>query len=322
MAKCIVVDADQLEYDSFINLHFEAFNEIGTETLLYSSKFFHWKFHPPVGIGQIALIYEKNKLVSTNTMIPFELCVNGRKIIGWQATDAATAKNSRRKGYSSSCLKALLGLIKRDEVLFLFPNQNAKHFVSEIGAYSKGTIHTWLKIPLTRQNNSPPEISTISRFGLEQDRFAEALRMHSSSVQVFCSANYLNWCYVNNPIYKYVIFSFDSDEGRKGFAIIRSRELLGKKIISIEELWGMEDQIIKKLIRFIQWWSIRRNVHWILIQDNGHLTTAGLRYGFLPIPTRMLPTRNAVMAFLTPGNISNTLRETNWQVLTGNWDHI
>jgi hypothetical protein len=177
------VDGDHLDYNAFTNLQKEAYanllSRLKVSNVYMGPKFYQWKFHPPAGPAKIVLVREGKQLVSTNAMIPLEINLREKSILGWQATDAATLVHARGKGYSSGCLRTLFEALNTNEVLFLFPNEASIRYVEAMGSKNKELITTWVKLSRFSKKRISPNVFKISKFNKDMDRLANLIATRS-----------------------------------------------------------------------------------------------------------------------------------------------
>ena len=323
MAAFELVDGDHLDYDAFVDLQREAYanllSTLKVSNVYMSPEFYRWKFHPPAGPAQIVIVREGNRIVSTNAMIPVEISIGQHMIRGWQACDAATLVTAQRKGYSSGCLRTLVEALKTDEVLFLFPNKNSIRYVDAMGAQNKGVITTWVKSASLFKKKASSDVTTVTKFGKDQDTLAKRLTV-GSKVSLFRSACYLNWRYSSHPVTEYVSFVYREGTEQQGYAVVRSAELMGRKISLIMELWGLQSSIKKALLRSIVQWTVEQRINWIVFQDSNQSLLGGLRMGFIGVPSWLLPKKQVLMVFAAQGNHSQQAINMDWWVQIGDWD--
>ena len=319
-----LVDAKHLDYDAFTKLQREAYAELLTNLKVSNEYmnpgFFKWKFNPPAGPAKIVLVKERKQIVSTNAMIPIKLRFGKQIIQGWQATDAATLVKSRRKGYSSGCLKTLLKSLKTDEVIYIFPNKTSIGYTYSMDFENKGVIKTWVKNARSSKNISENVIE-ISKFGKEQDKLAERLA-DPNKVMISRTADYLNWRYSNHPMYKYSLFVYQEKNEYLGFSVVRDMQAMGQKVAVITELWGLTPEIKKALVDKIEQWTVEKNIKRIILQDSNQSIIKGMGMRFIPAPSFLLPKKQVLIVYRTTGKVSEKVSKNNWWIQFGDWDGV
>ncbi len=320
-----LIDADDLDYEAFANLQREAYKELLEDLefsdIYMSPQFYQWKFHPPAGTAKIVLVYEGDQLVSTNAMIPLDICFKKQIICGWQAADAATLVNARRKGYSSKCLRLLLDSLRNNEVLFLYPNKTSFRYVNAMGFFNKGVITTWIKPVTLLKKRISPNVIKVSRFDKAQDILANHLTSFNN-VMLLRSSDYLNWRYLDHPIYKYICFIYHEGSKQKGFSVVRNVDALGRNVALIMELWSLTFSVKRALIRSIAKWANELLIRWIVLQDNNLTILDSLKMGFISAPTFLLPKKQVLMVNATPGKHSDEVINNDWWAQIGDWDGL
>ena len=292
MVSFEIVDGDDIDYEMFASLQREAYKELLSNLKVSNNfmtpMFYRWKFHPPAGTAKIAIVKKGERLISTNAMIPVKLQMGKYKIQGWQATDAATLKTERRKGYSSRCLQLFTQILKTNEIIFVFPNKSSAPYAEKLGFHSKGVITTWVKPAILLNKKVSENVIRVTKFGKEQDVLAEKL-VDTNKVIISRVADYLNWRYVDHPIYKYTLFVYRDAKEQQGYGVVRKLEAIGHTIAVVMELWGLQPKIKIELLRSITAWAIEQGIKKIVLQENSQSLLSGLKAGFIAVPHWILP---------------------------------
>ena len=107
-----------------------------------------------------------------------------------------------------------------------------------------------------------------------------------------------------------------------GFSVVRSADIMGRKIALIMDLWSLNSTVKKALIRSIAKWAVEQDLKRIVLQDNGQTIIGGLGMGFISIPARLLPKKQVLMVFAKPGKMSEQVINNDWWVQIGDWDGL
>ena len=325
MVAIEIVDGDHLDYESYTKLQREAYADLLSKLKVsneYMSKdFFRWKFHPPAGSARIGLVYEDSQLVSSSALVPVKLCFKQKIIHGWQATDASTLATVRKKGYLFKSVAKLTKSLADNELIYVFPNKTSIRAPEKLHYQNKGIMTTWIKTAAALKKRLSEHVHTITKFSKDQDSFSQRLAA-CNKVMITRSAEYLNWRYINHPIYEYVSFVYQDEEEQQGFSVVRKANLMGRDMVVIMELWGLTPRIIRALLRHVVHWANQQRITRIILQDNSQSMFTGLRRGFILIPSWFLPKKQYLMVYAAPGKISQEAVNSNWWVQTGDWDSL
>lgn len=323
MASFEIVDIHHLRCEEFTDLQRAAYakhlEKLGAAVHYMTPDFYRWKLNPPAGPAKIATTWEDGSMVAATAMFPVHLCLGDVRILGWQYSDAATRPSHRKKGFFDSNNYALKDKIQRNEVGFSFPNHRSVNAFFKLGSINKGVITTWVNpmiLPIPRPS---PHISEVTHFSDEQDTLAEHLAFCGRTL-IYRSSDYLNWRYVQNPVYKYSLFAFRKDGESKGFAVARTAQVMNQNLALVMELWGLEPSVECALLKYTVGWAKRQRAKRIVLLDNGFSLRSGILTGFLPVPAFLLPKKQVLLVFTTEGAESKEVLESKWRVQTGDWD--
>ncbi|MFX0199539.1 MAG: hypothetical protein ACFFCW_25745 [Candidatus Hodarchaeota archaeon] len=323
MMEIDIVNAEDLDYKAFVALQKEAYAKILKKTSVSDSymtpAYYRWKFNPPAGSAMIAFIREGGIMVASSAQFPVHICLGNTKLCGWQQCEAATLPSSRKKGYFHKCNSLLIDAIKPNNIAFAFPNQNSKHEFGKLGGKEKGIVTTWINPWSLFGKSSSSRISEVACFDKEQDALAERL-VHHGKTMLDREAAYMNWRYVQNPVFKYTLFAYRKEGEQLGFAVVRRAHVLNQEIALIMDLWGLESYIEQALLRHITGWAESEGLRKIIFLDNAFRLIDGLLSGYIPIPSYILPKKQILMGFAKSGEKAKRLMNNKWRVQAGDWD--
>lgn len=322
MVSVEVMDSHDLDYETYSNLHKEAFSELLSrlryDDAFMTPQYYQWKYHPPAGSAKIAVVLEDGKMVATNGMFPLHIRYGDFSIRGWQSCDTATLPSSRGKGYYVRCLRALEKEVRPNEIFFGFPNRNSLPGFAKAGCQERGVITTWVNPFPCKGKWVSVNITQVMRFDYRQDLLAEQFTQLGGPMLDRGSA-YMNWRYHDHPIYKYTSFVYQKDGNWQGFAVARRVEAMGREAALIMELWGLFPEVLRSLLGHMVGWAKGQSLKMVAILDNSLAPGNALRAGFFPIPSRFLPKRLVLMGYAKGGE-AETIMKKKWRVQAGDWD--
>jgi hypothetical protein len=318
-----ILTADALDYERFATLQRSAYNSrlsnLGVSNSYMNAEFYEWKFHPPAGPARVAVVRHGSEIISANSLIPLDLTFEGHIIRGWQCCDAATHPNARGKMYSPRCAKALMESLNNGEVLYVFPNEFSIRGISAIGIIPKVMITTWFRPVLLGHQKKDQNVSQVAGFDKAIDELTTRLGQKGDTM-IFRSADYLNWRYAQHPINKYILFVYSEGEEKKGFAIVRIVHALGKELVVLMELWGDYRSVTRTLLRSILSWAAKGHHKFFIFQDNRMSLKSGFGYGFIPIPSFLLPKKQVLSLYAKQTDFMERIVESRWHIQWGDWD--
>jgi len=323
MISIKVVSPDQLDFGAYVHLQKSAYADLLKQTKasghFMTPEFYRWKYSPPAGDAKIAVIYEEGELAAANAMFPLLIHYQDQIIHGWQSCDTATLPSGRGKGYFFKCLHALIEELQEGELFFGFPNRNSMRGFKKIGWSEIRDLTTWIKpiiVNLRMKRNS--NIIEVEQFSDRQDSLNQILANSGYSI-LDRGAKYMNWRYVNHPVFSYRIFAYDSPEGRQGAVVFRQANIMGRDWAIVMDLWGIKSSIERDLLREASVQAKRQKLSRMVMLNTGLSFYSGLSTGFVPVPSWMTPKRNILMGS-AKGGIAEALLNAKWSLRTGDWD--
>jgi hypothetical protein len=318
-----ILDADNLDYEGFSEFQKKAYARL-LEKMKVSDSFmgadyYRWKFHPPLGTARLAIVRDGDTLLSTVSMIPYSINMEGNSIKGWQLCDLATDSKSRGKGYWERCGAALVGTLKEKEILYGFPNKDAIQKVYVNAGVFKEVIKTWAKLVLPGFGKEHPNVSKVTDFDTGIEKFTRRLGLDGDII-INRSMDYLNWRYTKHPNNKYTSFVYCHGEEKRGFATVRVVQALGREVVVLMELWGDSLSVERALMQSIKAWMIKINQRFLVFQDNRMSLMSGLMHGFLPVPSLILPKKHVLTILAKPKEFMKQVVESQWHIQLGDWD--
>ena len=171
------------------------------------------------------------------------------------------------------------------------------------------------------KKRTSPNVIKITKFDKDQDRLAKRLA-DCGKVLLSRSSDYLNWRYSSHPVNEYVSFIYRDGNEQQGFSVVRSVDVVGRKIAMVMELWGLKSSVKKALLRSIAKWTDEQHIKRIVLQDNDQSILGGLSMGFIAVPAWLLPKKQVLMVFAKPGKLSEKVLNYDWRVQIGDWDSL
>lgn len=323
MSTLEIVDIHHLKCEEFTDLQRAAYakhlEKLGATVDYMTPDFYRWKLNPPAGSAKIATVWEHGSMAAATAIFPVYLCLGDIRLRGWQYSDAATRPIHRKKGFFDLTNQALKEEIQPNEVGFSFPNHRSVHAFFKLGSINKGVITTWVNPMIFSTARPSSHISEVTRFSDEQDTLAERFAFCGKTL-LFRSSEYLNWRYVQNPVYNYSLFVFRKDGEQKGFAVARTAQVMNQDLTLVMELWGLQPSVERALLRYAVRWAKMQRTKRIILLDNGLNLSSGILTGFLPVPSFLLPKKQVLLAFATSGEASKKILNSKWRAQTGDWD--
>lgn len=322
MTRVDVVDVDSLDLNAFVDLQRKAFADLLARQRAFGGfmtpVFYRWKYHTPAGLGRVAFIREGGRMLAANAMIPLDLRLGGSMVRAWQSCDTATRPEARGRGFFTKCIRALQSSLCQDEILYGFPNEDSAHGLRSAGWLEKEVITTWVRVllPFGRQE---PCRSGASEFGADFDRLAGSFVRRGRAI-FDRGATWMNWRYVQHPMFQYKIFRLDERGELLGFAVSHAIHVKGIYLALLMELWGDEPWVERALIRRVVGWARGHHARALVLMDNGKSPVGAVRSGLLPVPYLILPKRQLLMVWAPPGGRGESVLRVPWRIQSGDWD--
>lgn len=323
MISSELVDPDDIDYEEYSSLQRSAFAEILENAKVaneyLNENYFKWKYHTPAGKAVVAIVKDGDKILASNAMFPLFIKYKNSVFRGWQSCDTATLPSMRGKGYFKNCIQLLSNYVEPNELFFGFPNNNSIHGFKKIGWVSKGIITTW--------------VNPVSLFACDLSRNINQLfcfdELHNSFlkntgeddyISIIKDSKYLNWRYVQNPVYQYNIFVFHDRGEAQGYIIVRTADVLDHKIVIVMELCTLTPKIGIILLRHIAQWAKRLSRKIVVLLDNTLSLKIAFQTGFLPVWSKLLQKKQVLMYDPIFEVQMKEIRMGKWHVQMGDWD--
>jgi hypothetical protein len=313
-----VIGPDQLDGEQHAALIQRAFAPIlagsGVEGML-TPEFHRWKYTGPLAPARIAVVNDGERLLATNAMYAVDVVWDDRRIRGWVSSDTATDPDARGPGYFLACLRALEKSLGPDELFFGFPNRNSLRGFQNVGWREQQVMPAWVRVV---PGWSVGDLEPLPSFGDEYDAFAAAF-MRGRPPMIERTGAYMSWRYSRHPMVQYTVLACRRDGRLAGVVVLREAKSFGRHLALVMECLGLDRGIEARLLRGAAGWARERRV-WPIFTFSTVLTpTLGLRAGFLPVPVRLLPKRQALLGRGT-GPMSSELFARRWELQLGDWD--
>ncbi len=319
-----VVGPESLDFEAYTSFQKAAVQDLleayGAEGLHLKASYFQWKYNPPAGSGKVALISDGSEILSANSMIPYSFCTPLGTRLGWQSGDTATLMQARGQGLFTRCISALASTIPNDQLFFGFPNHNSMKGFGKLGWTVWRDVDCWIR-PIVlgpASGRTDPRISLVERFGSHQDTFNERIGQTGLSFLDRNSA-YLNWRYHDHPIFEYRSYAILEDDIQRGFAVVRKAKIGRLTYLILMELWGLEPSDEVALLRHCVALASESGLHHVALLDTAGTSWSKLACGFLPVPRRAMPKKQALMGQLI-GRPLAPLHGLRWRSQFGDWD--
>jgi hypothetical protein len=323
MISCEIVDPDDLDYEEYSNMKKLAFAELLKKTKVtndyLNEKYFRWKYHTPYGKAVIAIIKDGSRIVASTAMIPLYLQYKNSIFRGWQPCDVATLPEMRGNGYFQNCIQTLSDYLKPREIFFSFPNKYSVRGVQNIGWVPKGIITTWVNPMSLFADESSNKIQQIFKFDDVHNSFIKDID-NDDYVTIVKDSVYLNWRYVQNPIFQYHIFTLDDQGKQQGYIVARTADILNHKIAIVMDLCSLRPEIDIILLRYIAQWAKKLSRKTIVLLDNTLSLKIAFQTGFFPVWSRLLKKKQVLMYKPISGGQEEEMLKNRWHVQMGDWD--
>lgn len=315
---------DKLDFDAFARFQSEVFSELlksyGAHNVHLCPEYFRWKYEAGCGPGRVAVLADGKQILSTNSMLPYRIRTPLGTRTGWQSCDTATLPSARGQGLFPRCLSALTETIHQGELFFGFPNHNSIRGFLKLGWTVWCDVDCWVR-PLVISpwsGRHDPRVSRLERFGPEQDLFNEAIAQTGWSF-LERDASYLNWRYMDHPVFDYESYVLMENDNQRGFAVVREAKINRLTFLILMEFWGLEERDETSLLAHCIALAAERGLRHVALLDTAGSTLSKLINGVIPIPRKLLPKKQTLMGQLI-GQPKAPLHGLSWRSQFGDWD--
>ncbi|MBN1382512.1 MAG: GNAT family N-acetyltransferase [Deltaproteobacteria bacterium] len=323
MSPVILVQADELDYSAFVDLQIKAYAHLlssaGTSSEYMTEEFYRWKYNPPAGQAWIAIVKSNKGYIAANAMIPQKIRWCEKTILGWQSCDTATIPDARGKGYFQRCLDALNEIIGPSDIFFGFPNKNSIRGFIKLGWKEISSVTTYVNPFVRFQPYYFSEVFEIERFDIKFDILFEKLT-RLGWITLEHGVDYLNWRYLDHPIYDYSCFICQKNKEYSGFAVLREAEVFNQSVGLVMDLWCLDSSSARKLLQYAAWWARQRKLRLAVHMDSLVDFSTNFVSGFIPIWSKILPKRQILMGQGTYISECREFSNNQWRVQLGDWD--
>jgi hypothetical protein len=318
-----ILESHQIDYENFAGFQKVAFakrlEELNYSDSYLNADFFRWKYNPPAGHAKIAILRKGTELISTTSLVPIDIIFEGEKVRGWQLCDAATHPKAMGRGYHRKTEKELINALGMREIVFVFPNHSTIQSLIDNNFILKETIRTWFKPVSCNFHHSNNNVTQIDFSQSNIDKIFS----HShgkNETGIYRSAEYMNWRYSRHPINTYASFVYSHGDRTNGFATIRSVRALGREMVALMEFWGDDRGVRSALLQNIKEWMYKNQNSRLIFQDNRMSAMDGIGFGFLPVPSIILPKKQVLMLYAKPEEFKMRILKSAWHIQWGDWD--
>ncbi|HXE97674.1 MAG TPA: GNAT family N-acetyltransferase [Dongiaceae bacterium] len=313
-----VINSDDLDYIEFSGLQQEAFADVPGQKerlLIQTPDYYRWKYAAPAGKAKIALARIDGELVAANAMFPLTISAGPTRISGWQSCDTATLPKARGKWLFSKCLHELKAVLGQDEFFFGYPNKNSEPGFRKFRWTTIDQLNFYVFAGLGRAS-----AGTIVCLNDRLDRFAPHLKgfMTNDMVAIERSYEFLNWRYLNHPVYTYQLFGYIEQEQLLGYIVLRKVRFSHVKFGLILECWAHQDVVRTSLYKFAEKWSSRNGCHATMVLAINNPIKTSLTARFIKVPERLSPRKFLLMGDVQP--ILHLQENREWVAFAGDWD--
>jgi hypothetical protein len=318
MPQVSVIGPDELDFQRHADLMKRAFAPVlagtGEEETL-TPAFFRWKYNGPVAPPRIALVRDGERILAANSMYAVDIVWKGRRVRGWVSSDTATDPDARGPGYFLACLKALNKQLGPDEIFFGFPNKNSIKGFQSVGWTEQQVMPAWMRVV---PRGRVPGFEAIDSLGSDFDAlFSEYVQGRPPMIER--TAAYMNWRYFKHPVAKYAAFALRKSGRLQGVIVLRKVKSLGWNMALVMDFIALDAKTEAQLLRFAAGWAREQGL-WPAVAFSSAVTPfLGLRTGYLLVPSRFLPKRQALLGRGT-GKESSEIFGRPWQLQLGDWD--
>lgn len=314
-----LVAAAELDYEAYAEFQRTAFKDLvargGASDSHMTAAFYRWKYHPPEGPARIARIAVGERVLSSSAMLPLRISCGGKTAVGWHCVDVATLPEARRRGLLMTTLQALRDSVPAGDLFFAFPNAGSIGAFHKLGCREHGVVTTWVNPWVRAVAETHRRIGTVDRFEAIRDSVGSAVDMDRTHVDR--SVGYLDWRYSDHPGTRYVTFAY-RDRSRTGFCVARRARAMNRDFSLVMELHGSGPGVRTALLRHTAAWGLSEGRSMMVVMDTGMSPITALGSMLAPIPSFLLPKRQALVVAEGGDHAEDTTRR--WLVQTGDWD--
>ena len=243
---------------------------------------FRWRYE---GINEktrlIVIAKYKSKVISFISWIPWQFSYNNNNYTGYQAGEAATDIDFRRRGIWSKLLKFGYEITSKRQIDFLFgfPSDMSYGSLIRTGYYRIGTYHFYVRPINPFKKKVGAAVSSYS---------------NSSSYSPLCQTDkitpvfnhdYCKWRYLDNP-FEYETVEYTKDNGWALFVLRKKKWKLFTELLLLDCQFNSYNKIfVRNSIRFLDDFFSRKAVYMrTFFNQHTHKGRALLRH--FPMPVR------------------------------------
>ena len=309
-----VVSARELDLAAHAALQQRVFGSILEENGIplerLGSDVFAWKHRPPRGEAQVAIIEQDGALLASCTALPIVLATEDRRVGGWHLCDAATAPESRGRGFFGRVLSTLREALPADEWVFAFPNGQSRGAFERQGFTASVRVPLWFR-PVIGGGRLEPGVEPVERFGVDHDELAERLA-EIRPLSPLRTAEYLSWRYPRHPYFRYQSFELRREGRVEGLLVLNRMEARGRTSLWVMELLAIDREGERTLARHARALAKAQDCDVVLSMAKTKLP------GAFRLPACFLPKEHVLM--VRRGGPSEPADPGAWDVQTGDWD--
>ena len=322
-------------------------------------RWWHWMYKDnPAGPGTIWLAKHNGKIVGQYAIVPVEMKIGSKVILGSQSLDTMTHPHYRHQGIFEMLARKVYDKAKKDGiyVVYGFPNKfSYPGFIRKLSWFDIANMQMMCK-PLNWQNAIKLKVRnkflqrvlaigaslvfnkvffgtqrplaveglTISQVNSFNERFDEFWTKicNQSQIMVVRNKNYLNWRY-SAPDVNYFIFVAEKDSKICGYLVLRHRIRKGVKVSDIFDIVAQSEEVMHCLVSRAIEDCRQNNIDLILYSLLTNKTSRQVlrRNGFVSLP---FIKGVCFCAYSSSPHISRVFlgNPENWFVQTGDSDRI
>ncbi len=310
-----VVTPASLDLEAFTALQLEVFGPVLADNGISKERLgrdvFAWKLDGPEEPGRIAVATGAGRLLAACAIVPTTLASGSARARGWQVVDAATTSKARGRGLFRQLLDALISETAPTDWLYAFPNGQSRRTFERAGFTSRVRVPLWFR-PTVGRVRRPDGLEEVTRFGVDQDRFAERFA-ERAGLTALRSARYLAWRYLRHPFFTYRCFQLLAGGEVEGVLVVNPMKARGRTSLWVMELVALSPGGRRTLARAARWLAQEERCDVVLSMAEGRLP------GAARMPPCFLEKRHALM--VRPGRGGGeAVPPFRWTVETGDWD--
>jgi GNAT superfamily N-acetyltransferase len=312
-------DIDHIDIEQYCLLQQKSFAEVFAYSQINNSYldpvFFKWKYDTPNGKARIAIAEENNEMLASVAMYPVMFIKDQDIFNGWHFVEAATLPKARGRGLFKACMQKLMDSLKKDEVIYVFPNKTSLPGTEKIGFQELSHIPFYGKVVFRKSRKSQADFSSSCHFSGEQDVYAKALAT-KNKVMIYRDATYMNWRYNSHPHASYYSYSAIQDNRITGNIVIRPVRFKQQKFLLLMEFHSLSKEAEKDLLIFLSRVASIENCSFAGLFSNTEFHGNLFATGMIKLPSMILPKQQVLMAYKK--NCEGL--QNNWFIQTGDWD--